>query len=101
MDNNVSEDESVSFFLFINSKSGGGLGRKYLTIPLRRITYQFGKSTSIRLYFIDLFDEQACKRGLEKMGKTQAKLDKRAKGKVYTVVCGGDGTVLWVVSLVG
>lgn len=91
----------ISFFLFINSKSGGGVGAQYLTIPNRKLTYQFGKDTTISLHFIDLFDAQGREAALEKMRRVQARVERRGKGKVTAVVCGGDGTVLWVVSLVG
>lgn len=100
MENPEPKREKTSFFLFINSKSGGGLGRKYLTVPNRKITYQYGKDTTIVIYCIDLFDEQDRLQGLEHMRKAQARVDKRGRGKVVGVVCGGDGTVLWVVTLV-
>ena len=95
------EQERVSFFLFINTKSGGGIGSKYLTVPNHKVTYQFGKDVAICLHFVDLFDVQARGEALERMRKTQSRVEKRGKGKVTAVVCGGDGTVLWVVSLVG
>ena len=87
--------------VFCNIKSGGGVGTRYLTIPNRKLTYQLGKDTTITIHFIDLFDTQGREAALEKMRRVQAKVEKRGKGKVTAVVCGGDGTVLWVVSLVG
>lgn len=53
------EQERISFFLFINTKSGGGVGSKYLTVPNHKITYQFGKDSTICLHFVDLLDLQA------------------------------------------
>lgn len=35
------------------------------------------------------------------MKRAQGRVERRGKGRVHAVVCGGDGTVLWVVSLVG
>lgn len=64
----------ISFFLFINSKSGGGVGAQYLTIPNRKLTYQFGKDTTISLHFIDLFDAQGREAALEKMRRVQARV---------------------------
>lgn len=52
----INESEKISFFLFINSKSGGQVGKQYLTIDNHKIVYQYGKSTSVSLHFIDLFD---------------------------------------------
>lgn len=53
---NKQESEKISFFLFINSKSGGAKGRKYLTVPNRKLSYQFGKDAVVCLHFIDLFN---------------------------------------------
>ena len=53
------EQERISFFLFINTKSGGGVGSEYLSVPNQKITYQFGKDSTISLHFVDLFDAQA------------------------------------------
>jgi diacylglycerol kinase family enzyme len=63
--------------------------------------YQFGSSTTVALTFVDLFDAEGRHHGLEKMRRAQGKVERRGRGKVNAVVCGGDGTVLWVVSLVG
>jgi diacylglycerol kinase (ATP) len=50
---------------------------------------------------IDLFDQQERERGLTKMQRLFNKGQSTGKGKVTTIICGGDGTVLWVISLVG
>jgi diacylglycerol kinase (ATP) len=50
---------------------------------------------------IDLFDQQERERGLTKMQRLFNKGQSTGKGKVTAIICGGDGTVLWVVSLVG
>lgn len=95
------DSEKISFFLFINSKSGGAKGSKYLTVPNRKLTYQFGKDAVVCLHFVDLFDAEDRQKGLDRMKKALAKVERRGKGRVTAVICGGDGTVLWVVSIVG
>lgn len=56
MDINECENEKIWFFLFINSKSGGQVGKQYLTIDNQKLTYQYGKNATVYLHFIDLFD---------------------------------------------
>lgn len=46
------------YFLFINSKSGGGKGKQYLTIHDHRLDYQYSKEVMITLHFIDLFNQE-------------------------------------------
>lgn len=87
--------------MFINSKSGGAKGSSYLTVPNRKLTYQFGKDAVVCLHFVDLFDAEERQKGLERMKKALAKVERRGRGRVTAVICGGDGTVLWVVSIVG
>lgn len=98
---NKQESERISFFLFVNSKSGGAKGSTYLTVPNRKLTYQFGRDAVVCLYFVDLFDAEDRQKGLERMKKALAKVERKGKGRVTAVICGGDGTVLWVVSIVG
>jgi hypothetical protein len=68
------EQERISFFLFINTKSGGGVGSEYLSVPNQKITYQFGKDSTISLHFVDLFDAQARGQALERMRKAQSRV---------------------------
>lgn len=54
----INDNEKIYFFLFINSKSGGQIGKQYLTIDNHKIIYQYGKHTTVYLHLIDLFDQE-------------------------------------------
>ena len=47
--------KKITFFLFINSKSGGEKGKKYLTVPDRKLSFQYTHDALITLYLFDLF----------------------------------------------
>lgn len=57
------------YFLFINSKSGGGKGKHYLTIHEHRLDYQYSKEMLITLHFIDLFNQEEREKALNKIKK--------------------------------
>lgn len=50
--------KKVNFFLFVNSKSGGEKGKRYLTVLNHRLDYQYSKEVNITLYFVDLFNQE-------------------------------------------
>jgi len=100
MNNKTSHPQKISFFLFINTKSGGGLGRRYLTVPGKRLDYKHNNSTTLTLHFIDLFDIEGRKDALDNLSKIAKKINEGKSHSIKVIVCGGDGTVLWVVSLV-
>lgn len=55
------------YFLFINSKSGGGKGKHYLTINDHRLDYQYSKEMLITLHLIDLFNQEEREKALNKI----------------------------------
>lgn len=54
-DEKISYKKRITYFLFINSKSGGEKGKKYLTVPNRKLSFQYSNSTLVTLYLVDLF----------------------------------------------
>ena len=52
------------------------------------------------LHLVDLFDSNEKDKNLKKIARITKKKDQGQRREVKVIVCGGDGTVLWVVELV-
>lgn len=83
----------LTCFLFVNSKSGGEKGKHFLTVPRHRLDYETTNRTAITLFLVNLFDDEEREQGLARMQQLVAKGEREVK----VIVCGGDGTVVWVV----
>lgn len=59
----------ISYFLFVNSKSGGEKGKTYLTIPNRKLSFNYNTHTLVTLHLIDLFDPQEKEKGIHKIAR--------------------------------
>lgn len=83
------------FLLFINSRSGGCKGKEYLTLGENRLKLKSKQGFYVYVYVYDLFNSHQKETGL----KNVLELTKKSKN-VNVIICGGDGTILWVVSSV-
>ena len=79
--------------LFVNSKSGGRRGQKYLSLGESRVKFKSKDGFYAFVYLYDLFNKERKEEGL----KNALELSKQSKN-VNIIICGGDGTVLWVVT---
>ncbi len=88
------EEELVkySFNLFINTKSGGGWGTTYLEKYKKKSAFMYQGKHEIEIYLYDMVDSKDRKKGLSHCQKAL-----KNNKKLYVVICGGDGTILWVV----
>eukprot|EP00924_Labyrinthula_sp_SR-Ha-C_P006492 snap_masked-scaffold_80-processed-gene-0.23-mRNA-1 protein AED:1.00 eAED:1.00 QI:0/0/0/0/1/1/2/0/413 len=91
------ESKETKIYLFVNPKSGGNAGKSLLLIPTLyeshpSQTFSSGKTAELR--FCNLFKEDERKEQV-----TQVLNSVKSKEKCIVVVCGGDGSVGWVVSL--
>ena len=48
------EDSQIHFFLFVNSKSGGGLGQEYLTLANKSLKFKSKNGIQSLLYIYDM-----------------------------------------------
>jgi diacylglycerol kinase (ATP) len=91
----VVDSSSISgddIFLFVNPKSGGNKGRIFLKVETRPLEVDV-EGSKIRLHINSLLDGEPGKRP----GFAQLKQVFAQTGKpVRAIVCGGDGTVMWV-----
>lgn len=85
------EKRDIAFVLFINSVSGSNTGREYLSIEAEEISFRVKNQANIHVFMYDLFDQESRIQGLDKVQEIVDKYDLRV------IVCGGDGSVLWVV----
>lgn len=79
--------------LFVNSKSGGRRGHKYLSLGEKKVKFRSKEGFYVFVYLYDLYCKTRKQEGLDKA----LELSKISKN-VNIIICGGDGTVLWVVS---
>lgn len=54
----ILSNKRITYFLFVNSKSGGEKGKQYLTLPNRKLSFQYSHSTLLTLYLADLFSAE-------------------------------------------
>ena len=78
----------------MNTRSGGGVGRLYLTVVEKHTHLKMTRKgeTCAFMKLFDMCEESSRGRGLEEVKELV-----EAHEDVVVVVCGGDGTILWVV----
>lgn len=86
-----SERRDIAFVLFINSVSGSNTGREYLSIEAEEISFRVRNQPNVHVFMYDLFEQESRIKGMEKVKENVDRYDMRV------VICGGDGSVLWVV----
>ena len=83
--------KDIAFVLFINTVSGSKVGHEYLSLEAEEINFRVTNTPSIHVFFYDLFDVPNRMKGLQTVKRYQDEYDMRV------IICGGDGSVLWVV----
>jgi hypothetical protein len=83
--------KDIAFILFVNTASGSKVGQDYLSIEAEEINFRVINKPSIHVYFYDLFDADSRKKGLKTVKAYECVYDMRV------IICGGDGSVLWVI----
>lgn len=76
-------------YCFVNSKSGGGVGKSLLKLKLKRLEYTNG---TIRV--VDLLNRQDRSKSIKELSDIV-----QNKAKVCAICAGGDGTVKWILQL--
>ena len=80
------------YLLFVNTVSGGGIGRSYLTLKNKKVKFKNTNGATTQIYLYDLLVQSDRKKGYKKA------VELTRNDQVNVVICGGDGTILWVVS---
>ena len=83
-----------TFYFFINTRSGDGEGARLMELALNKREIQDRVAQPIEMHFVDLFDAKGSRSSYEHI---REEID-RYSTEVYVVVCGGDGTVSWVIN---
>jgi diacylglycerol kinase (ATP) len=83
----------IHFLLFINTKSGNAHGKTFFTLRSEQLTIRYEDFTTAHLHLIDLFDPSSKSQGLELVKNFLAN-----STDFRVIVCGGDGTIPWVLS---
>jgi diacylglycerol kinase (ATP) len=87
------QDSGVHFLLFVNSKSGDGKGAAYLNLGGNEVTIRYESNHTAHLHIFDLFDSFS-----RKAGFAMARTFSGEAVDCRVVICGGDGTIPWVLA---
>ena len=79
--------------MFINTKSGNGDGKRFFTLGYPELVIHYAGGVEGHLYFIDLFSTDSRTQGLALVNTFM-----RDSADFRVIVCGGDGTIPWVLS---
>jgi len=80
--------------LFVNTKSGDGEGKRYLSVKNRHLKYRFESFREADIFFFDMFSETSRRDGFETVKRWSSENNR----DVRIIICGGDGTIPWVMS---
>ncbi|KAH0474223.1 MAG: hypothetical protein KVP17_000717 [Porospora cf. gigantea B] len=82
-------------FFFVNPSSGGNLASRFLTPGIRRLEMTLSQH-EFNLHFFNIKDgDSGEKPGFQAIGKLIRNLG--PNDQIYSIACGGDGTVMWMV----
>ena len=78
-------------YCFVNAKSGGGVGKKLLSLELRRLrwTEHYGS-----VVIVDLLSKEERERSVKELAKLTSQ-----NQHVCAICAGGDGTVKWILQV--
>lgn len=83
----------VHFVVFVNSKSGNGDGKQFLELEYPELFIHYQTLNEAHLYFLDLFSLDSRQRGIELIKEFL-----RNSTDFRVIICGGDGTIPWVLA---
>ncbi len=84
------EIEAEPILLFINSGSGGGVGKNLIDLQIDLVNFNI-EGEKYYVYFYNMRNNRD--QGFQHLKNLTVK-----KKPVTAVICGGDGSVMWVVS---